>query len=463
MKEQFEHNHPWTQSQLEYLRRSKDDFQRLREFLDANEQKRRQLTHEDEHIPGVVIAAGNLYPKIPEIRDVLFGYLEEQGYKVKDCTVPEPGHEQYFDRPSLEVQQREGWYMYYASLRDDVLKRVGKCDSCESYISPIGIQTHGHECECCGEATYDKFPKGSRIGFSLLSLPETAIGVIFTEGGDAKEAPFDSENLRDASLIVESYDPDTKEIYCYGELAEAEKEGLNYGSDVVETYRRLSDVAHVDRIIVNRSDIINVWGSRRNFRIVKLFEDEEYSELDRLPVAESFSIYEPWHWAPLSPTPDLHNKILRASGLVEDKSWYHQDGRVGVYEGNIKSMRRFVDHFTTLNLSAWDQMILRAPRSGPGMIDVVAHFCHSSPRIVNEPNIGNFLIGLADSMAGKPKTKGQLEAELRYLRSEGFNGTVDDLISYCRALGLIPSETDIQKEKERRQRLEDIWNSLDLE
>src|SRR3989304_1254352 len=73
-------------------------------------------------------------------------------------------------------------------LKDDVLQRVAKCDSCSGYVSRREILTDGHTCENCGTVMYEALPKGSQVRFSYFFNPEGDIKVVtFVEGGDAKE------------------------------------------------------------------------------------------------------------------------------------------------------------------------------------------------------------------------------------------------------------------------------------
>lgn len=441
-----------------------DDLMRLKRYLEAPEEKNKPFLKEDEYIPGVVMIMNDLYPKSPEIHAQLLKYLDEQGYDVKDCTVPEPGHEKYFDRPSPEIQKREGWYTGFASLKDNVLQNVAKCDACGGYVSKRGVLEDGHTCEKCGEVMFDELPKGSQAKFSYFFEPENEIrGIAFTEDGDAKEESIHPSLLAGGSLVVESYDPKTKEVYCYGELSEVTKEGIDFGSSAENTYRRLASDNHIDRIVIRREDVEEIWGSKRNFREVKLFRGQEYDDfMGKLPVPETFTIYQPWHWMPLQSSPTMHEKIIHAAGMVSSKDYYYQDGRAAFYDIHLARMRTFVKNFTNIDLARWDYMIRNAKKSGPGMIDAIAYFCDENPIIKDEPNIGNFLVGLADSIEGKPKTKDQIRAEIKYLRSEGFNGSVDDLIEYMRELGIIPDRAETDQASQEESWIQDIWDSLDL-
>jgi len=354
-------------------------------------------------IPGVVEIGGNLYLKSPEALELLLKTLEDYGYEIKECSRDER-------RPPREVQEQEGWYLWYASLGDSVLQRRGKCESCQSYIDVCGIRSHGHTCEVCGAVTYEKIIDGSVVRFKFLSEK--------------------NRGMFSPQLCMRAKRWDTKEgyLYLYYEFLDrgslgvvAGKEAQTYLSKNAESWevveeddQKLLKVRYPqpwDRQVA-AIEPYDIWGSRSNHTIVKLFKGEEFSEWGRLPVRESYSLYEAWHWSPLIPTPNLHERIIRAAGMVTDCGWYHH----AVREGNLRSMRRFVAHFTTLNLAEWDRMIARAPRSGPGMITAVAYFCHPEPQIKNEPNLGNVLAVLGNTFSGKPNTTAELAAAERALR-----------------------------------------------
>jgi len=220
-----------------------------------------------EKLEGIVeIPQCGIYAKSPKALKNLFSELKKLGYKIEDCSKNERD-----SRPSREVQEKNGWYLWYASLKKNVCKRKGKCHSCKSYIDEKGIQTPEHKCEVCGAYTY----------------------------------------------------PD----------------------------------------------------ERYNHSIVRLYQGEEYAEHATLPIPDSYTIYESWHWAPLNPSLSLHEKIIGASGMVSRCDYYYQDGRDAFYSIHLERMRLYVEHFTTIPIDKWDAIIRRASKSGPGMIKTLAAFC----------------------------------------------------------------------------------------
>ncbi len=325
-------------------------------------------------IPGVVEIAGSLYAKSPEALKALLKALYAHGYEIKDCS-----HDDR--RPERAVQEKQGWhrwYLWYASLGEKVLQRKGKCNSCGSYIDTGGIKSHKHRCEVCGEYTYLKFADGTIVRFKFLSGEE--------------RRPLFTLKLK---MKVYDYDEIGKQLFLYLEpedggsgdyRAEDAKRVLEQNRDKWSTYvgpdRQQFVAIYYDAYdpYIRPDDVIEMhdtWSHVYNHKIVKLFQGKEYNEYDRLPVRGGYSVYEAWHWMPWPPSPKLHEKIISAAGMVADCGYYYQDdGRQTFYEGHLKSMRLFVEHFTLLDLDGWDQMIARAPYSGPGMIRAVATFCH---------------------------------------------------------------------------------------
>lgn len=355
-------------------------------------------------IPGVVEIAGSLYAKSPEALKALLKALHAYGYEIKDCS-----HDDR--RPEREVQQKKGWSLWFASLGEKVLQRRGKCNNCGSHIDTRGIRSHKHQCEICGEYTYLEFTDGTIVRLKFLSGEE--------------RRPLFSPKLK---MRVYDYDETGQDLFLYAEpedggfgdyRAEDAKQVLEQNQDkwrkyvtpdgqqiIVVHYNIYDPCIRPDDVI----EMYDVWGHVQNHKIVKLFQGKEYDEWDRLPVWESFSIYEAWHWMPLPPSPRLHEKIIGAAGMVADCGYYYQDGRQAFYEGHLRSMRLFVEHFTLLDLDGWDKMIARAPYSGPGMIRAVATFCHEHPEVTNAPNIGNVLVVLGKGISGERITEDELAA-----------------------------------------------------
>jgi hypothetical protein len=340
-----------------------------------------------------IIGCG-LYVKTRWALPALSQQLKADGYEIKDC-----GKDKHHPAPGS----------HYASLRENVCDRKGKCGSCGSYISTLGIQMHKHKCEVCGAYTYVKYCDGAIVRFTFIN---------------------NERNAFEPSLKMKVYDYDDS-IKCLL-LYPVPEDGNNFNDwgvdNAMKVLERNKDkFTHVERdgrdflaihynaytVYVQPDDVISMCdtqGHQWNHKIVKLYKGKEYSEWDRLPIPESYMIYEAWRWAPLNASPTLHESILHAAGMVTDCGYYHQDGQREFYDLQLNRMRLFVQNFTTLDLAAWDRMIQRADKSGPGMIKAVARFCHSNPHIENKPNIGNLLTGVCKINSGERITEDEIAA-----------------------------------------------------
>lgn len=343
----------------------------------------------DEPMPGVVCIAGSFYVKTPAALRKLLQTLRIIGYKVQDNRKAD-----YLNRENVSVRQMEknGWSLWYASFPDN---RRGKCCSCNSLISTLGIKAHGHKCEICGEVTYLDIIDGSTIRFSFV--PE--------EG--------EEYSMADIKMTAQRWDTEAGYLYLYPTAEpglwlrnnDEANEYLHARSDrfeiVVEkvngTDQELVKIPYKPRHLRGDDSVISVndvHGHHWNHKVVRIWEGQEFDELfGDFPVLESISICETWHWYPRPASPGLHEQIFSAAGRVSRADYYYQDGRPAFWEPQLRNMRLFVKHFTTLDLEKWDQMIRRADRSGPGMIKAVANFCHPRAKVRNDPNIGNLLIG----------------------------------------------------------------------
>ncbi len=375
----------------------------------------------------------SLYPKSPEALAALLEELKETGYEVKDCSQDD-------SRPSREVQEKNGTYLWYASLRDDVCERKGKCGSCGSYIDVRGIQSHKHKCEVCGTYTYHEFVDGSTISFYFV---EDASGERGFWSNDVKMKVFDYDEESGCLLLypkpldgrrLSGLKSDTaqkvldanshqfhriparlskgmrkhiRRLKTQGRHAQAEaiksrKENRRFGKSLIALPYEFHRVG-----VVNTTD---TYGNKWNHKVVKLFQGKEYSDMfDRLPIPESYTIYEPWHWAPKVPSASLHEEIIHSAGMVSRCDYYYQDDRPAFYEVHLERMRLYVEHFTTINIDEWDNMISRAPKSGPGMIKAIASFCQgvepNSARVTNNPNAWGAIAVLADAFSGRGITE----------------------------------------------------------
>jgi hypothetical protein len=356
------------------------------------------LTIKDNDIVDVM---GSLYVKTPDALKRLMRELRKGGYEVENLRKAE--HRKN-DGVSVSTMEKNGWSLWFAKLPDI---RFGVCGSCHKLISTAGIQSHGHKCEKCGAVTYYDLVDGSTLTF------------VFNNDG---ERGFLSPQLR---MKVKQWDTENGILYLYPEFLEG---GLSVVTgEKAEAYLKRNagkwsyGSVGEGKLIAIKYDLrwyrdtatiepYDSYGHFHNFKIVKVWKGKQYSEYDRLPVPETISIYESWHWAPLPVTPNLHSRILSAAGQTDDQGWHYQDGRPWFTSGHWTEMAKFVRHFTQLDADAFDRAWPSFRRDGPGGIADIAHFCHKEAVVRNDPNIGNVLVALGKGLGGERMTQQEVEA-----------------------------------------------------
>ena len=368
----------------------------------------------DQLIAEKVVAIGSdLYCKSRRAYKALMQRKRQEGYEIPD-----------------HAREKKYKSYTYVSLTDDAAQRRGKCRSCGQYISTLGIRCHMHRCEKCGVPTY----------------------VEFTDGGTIEFYWHDEDDSKVMLMKIRGYDEERKLLLCYAEPMESRRwRAYTVEQAKAEIEKRVGRLVRTfdkgEALIgipydagshrLTPDSVINpaeTRGHQHNHSIVKLYQGKEYSEWDQLPVSESHSIYHAWMWGVRhKPSPTLHETIIHAAGMVSRCDYYYQDGRDAFYDVHLERMRTFVQHFTTLDLAAWDRMIAavdkrpaevmyneygtrrsvgwaKPDRSGPGMIRKIAAFCHQDAIAVNEPNIGNLLHGFSKFANGEPMTQGEVDA-----------------------------------------------------
>lgn len=353
-------------------------------------------------IPNIGLYAKNLFAL-----QKLFDELKKLGYEIKDSSISEGGPGSIGHKPPRKEMEEKGWSLWYVKLGDEVLQHKGKCRSCGSYINTQGIQSHKHKCEVCGDYTYLDFENGSTIRFRFVPDKERcfepSLGMTIFGYDDIQHTlllypwPVEGDNfLIYSEKNAKEYLQENKNKWFF-----VKRYGIKFIGVVYDPYSHY--IYSTDTIRVSE-----ISGKRFNFSIVKLYQGKEYSEWQSLPIPESYPIWEAWHWAPLKPSPTLHEKIISAAGMVSRPSYYYQDGRTEFYEIHLRRMRLFVEHFTTLDIRKWDMMISRSPKSGPGMINSIARFCSDKPEIDKTSSIGNLLIGISKEARGEPLTSDEI-------------------------------------------------------
>ena len=372
-----------------------------------------------------------LYAKSPEALAALLEELKEVGYDINDCGAEEK-------RASREEMEKNGWSLWLARLRDDVCGRKGKCRSCKSYIDVRGVRSHKHKCEICGAHTYLEFVDGSTISFYFMNDASGERGFL---SSDIKMKVYDYDEqlgclllypkpldggrwgTMDSKRAQKVLDANRKQ---FRRIPSRLSKGMRKHIRRLKAQSRYDEVKDIQSREKNRRfgksliaipyelhmvGVINTtdsYGHVFNHDVVKLFQGQEYSDWGNLPIPESYSIYEAWHWAPVKPSYKLHEKIIGAAGMVSRCDYYYQDDRPEFYDIHLKRMRLFVEHFTTINIDEWDSMICRAPKSGPGMIRTIASFCQGVEpevaKVTNKPNAFGAIAVLADAFSGRGVT-----------------------------------------------------------
>ncbi|MFA5124325.1 MAG: hypothetical protein WC473_00660 [Patescibacteria group bacterium] len=341
-------------------------------------------------IKGVVeIPNCGLYAKGPRKLRKLFEWLS-QYYDIEDCSknesYPSPG-------------------TWYARIKPSLVHECVKCNWCGSYINPVGVGIHGHRCEICNKITMERFTHNGTIRFRFA----------------------DDCDISDIEMRIFGYDDATESILLYPNIVSSERCFILTQQQAHKKFKRFSaSWQEVERngqklIAIPRSNInsVEIIGQKRHYKAVRLFAGKEYDgwPLNDLPVTESYMIYEAWRWAPLRPSPKLHESIIHAAGMVSRVDFYYQDGRRAFDDIHLQRMRRFVHHFTTLDLNEWDRMISQNDLSGPSMIRAIARLCHPNAQVRNKPNISNLIDATAKIADGESLCMNEMMAAADALKN----------------------------------------------
>ncbi|MDP2950769.1 MAG: hypothetical protein Q8N55_00115, partial [bacterium] len=263
-------------------------------------------------IQDVVEIGSDLYAKNQEALQSLLEELKKQSYEVKDCNDSKKDARR--DKPSREVQEQQGWTLWFATLGEPAYQRVGKCDSCGSYIAIAGIQSHKHKCEVCGAYTFLEFFDGTIVKFSFYSTEEQSLfppclRMRVYDYDEEAECLFLYPTPEKGRGLFELSTEKAEQILEENEdkLTRIERDG----KDLLSVPYTL-DWNKKNEVI----DVSDISGYKRNYKIVKLFKGKEYGELEKLPVPESYSIFEAWHWVPLTSSPTLYERIIGAACMV---------------------------------------------------------------------------------------------------------------------------------------------------
>lgn len=348
----------------------------------------------------LVDIADSIYVKTPRALKSLLRGLRNIGYEIKNLRKEESS----LSDASVEHKEKSGWSLWYASLPDI---HAGRCGSCGGLISVNGIKAHNRKCELCGATTYADIRDGSTVRFCFVDEDN---------GG----------GMADIKFRAKYWDSEAGHLYLYpavldgnwlrGERAlqylEEHKDKwervTRFGRPYIRvTYKKYGGYAEGERVI----NMMDIWGHYHNHRIVKIWKGVEVDDLfGKLPIPQSISIYESWHWAPLEKNPKLHERVMHAAGQVSRKDYYYQDGRPALYDVAWRNMAAFVRHFTALDADAFDRAWPKFRKDGPGGIEDLARFCCDKPQIENRPNVFNTLFGLEKAVRLEGLTDEEIES-----------------------------------------------------
>lgn len=299
---------------------------------------------------GAVQIGGDIFCKTPgAVQDVLSDLREFDYVKVT-----QPDH-------------TDKWPSWNAGL--DIVRK-GKCNSCHSLISTAGIDSHGHTCEACGEATYLLIPEESTVCFFF---------------GFDELAGFGPK----LSMKVIRWDYEEGWLYLEPALLESRERGVVHGEQGEQYLNKYS--SHWELVEINGTEALKVrftndnnhdyrrdigpshLESYKNYKIVKVWKGTEH---DWPPLRESVTIYEAWRWTPLEQTPTLYEEVIHSVHMVSRVEYYTPDQPIW-QPGHYKEMGTFIRHFTTLDADKWDQLSPSFPLDGPGGVEAVKAFCSS--------------------------------------------------------------------------------------
>jgi hypothetical protein len=318
----------------------------------------------------VVRIFDSMYCRSPEGLQIALDTLRTIGYTITDPDIDRHMRESL---ATPEAKARYGWPLRSAKL--EISKRI-KCDSCGSYLNGADYDTHGHQCESCGAVTYLDIPDGSEVRFVFL-------GHDLSCGGDQLLMKVKHWDYQDGWLYL------CREVGAgrYGVLGPEEAEAyLALHQDkweaVEESGQRLIKLRYIKRghgehpaTIIDRTES---FCSRIYFSEVVVWEGREYSDRDpEFPLPKHVSIFEAWHWAPLEPSPTIHEALFDAIGMPP-YTGYYRTGPTFTAE-HFKEMGRFVSELTTLNGHEWARRSPGFRKDGAGAIADVAAFCHPEP------------------------------------------------------------------------------------
>ncbi len=285
-----------------------------------------------------------------------------------------------------ESHPHRGWF---AHLKDSVKQDFAKCNFCNHYSTRLGCRCHNYKCDKCGKVLWREYLNGGNIRFSFKKC----------------------EEYKTVSLKIHSFLDKTQEIVCYPDyykgnhwLTLTEDKFHAYMEEFKDEYRVIGQKLYAfycpnkrdENIKINIAEV-NRGDSEEehcHYRYVTLYKGEE---CDKLPVRDMYMIYDTYKDAPIKHTSKLAQNIIHAARQVARCDYYYQDGRDAFYDGQLKWMADYINHFT--DLKGFDRFTKVCRRDGPGFIVHLSYWVEAQTgvrqEIINEPNIGNLIIGMS--------------------------------------------------------------------
>lgn len=312
---------------------------------------------------------------------------------------------EFLERLGYEVESTKDSGSLFAKLSKDVLCTMGKCRSCNSLISHIGIMSHGRRCEKCGESVYLMFQRGSIVRFyfkddnSFLSVKMRVFAydekmkslILYPDPVDDGNTHLGAEMRKILARNKNKWrwlkcnlpKGIRKHIRKLKSLGKTQMAREIANSKCAYGNRKLIVIKYdVNRNGIQDSDFIelaDVTNSKMDFKMVKVYQSKEYSDFDRLPIPEHFMVYKAWSGYPLARSVKLHEKILRAAGMVSREDYYGSGIGTVFLPIHFYRMKLFVENLTVIDKNEWGELAKRTSKSGVGFIRTLSAFCRGEP------------------------------------------------------------------------------------
>lgn len=330
----------------------------------------------DFSIPETVIIAHNIHCLSEQGFNNVMEFAKD--YDVKDC-MKDKSH------------PHEG---YWLSLKDKVRQRVVKCNFCKNYNPVCGCKVHGFTCFRCAEVLYREY------------LPDAPVIFRFVDDKYYAKVALKIHSYEDYHLIcypdylecsrgIYSLDTEEKTREHFEKYKDAYTEVEIDGKKLLSFYYPPSHSRSYNEEKVKISVDHVGWPEdstvkKCHYEEVTLYKGEEYPQnmglpfTERLPVPDSFMAYKTFE-KDKTPDKNLTRRILYAAGQTARCNYYGYDGRDYFTEGNLKWIRDYIQHFTTLNVQKFEKFLEICRKDGPGFL------VHLADWIGNETGIPQLL------------------------------------------------------------------------